>query len=79
MNNKLENKVVVVTGASKGIGAGIAKQMGASGAKVVVNYASSKESADAVVAEIISAGGNAVAIQGDMSNRAMLNTFLKKL
>lgn len=69
MNNKLENKVVVVTGASKGIGAGIAKQMGASGAKVVVNYASSKESADAVVAEIISSGGNAVAIQGDMSKQ----------
>lgn len=70
MNNKLENKVVVVTGASKGIGAGIAKQMGASGAKVVVNYASSKESADAVVAEIISTGGNAVAIQGDMSKQS---------
>ena len=70
MNNKLENKVVVVTGASKGIGAGIAKQMGASGAKVVVNYASSKESADAVVAEIISSGGNAVAIQGDMSKQS---------
>jgi len=70
MNNKLENKVVVVTGASKGIGAGIAKQMSASGAKVVVNYASSKESADAVVAEIVSAGGNAVAIQGDMSEQS---------
>lgn len=70
MNNKLENKVVVVTGASKGIGAGIAKQMSASGAKVVVNYASSKESADAVVAEIVGAGGNAVAIQGDMSKQS---------
>lgn len=70
MNNKLENKVVVVTGASKGIGAGIAKQMASSGAKVVVNYASSKESADAVVAEIVSAGGNAVAIQGDMSKQS---------
>ncbi|MDI9860726.1 SDR family NAD(P)-dependent oxidoreductase [Flectobacillus roseus] len=70
MNNKLENKVVIVTGASKGIGAGIAKQMGASGAKVVVNYASSKESANAVVEEIISAGGNAVAIQGDMSEQS---------
>jgi 3-oxoacyl-[acyl-carrier protein] reductase len=69
MNNKLENKVVVVTGASKGIGAGIAKQMAASGAKVVVNYASSKESADAVVAEIINAGGNAIAVQGDMSKQ----------
>lgn len=70
MNNKLENKVVVVTGASKGIGAGIAKQMAASGAKVVVNYASSKESADVVIAEIVSAGGNAVAIQGDMSKQS---------
>jgi 3-oxoacyl-[acyl-carrier protein] reductase len=79
MNNKLENKVVIVTGASKGIGAGIAKQMGASGAKVVVNYASSKESADAVVEEIISAGGNAVAIQGDMSEQSDVKHLLKKL
>ncbi|MGO4820657.1 MULTISPECIES: SDR family NAD(P)-dependent oxidoreductase [unclassified Flavobacterium] len=66
--SKLNHKVVIVTGASKGIGAEIAKQMGAAGAKVVVNYASSKEGADAVVAEIEENGGTAVAIQGDLSN-----------
>jgi len=70
MSDKLENKVVIVTGASKGIGAGIAKQMAASGAKVVVNYASGKESADKVVTEIKETGGNAIAIQGDMSKQA---------
>ena len=69
MSKKLENKVVIVTGASKGIGAGIAKQMGVSGAKVVVNYASSKEGAEAVVAEIVKSGGNAIAVQGDMSKQ----------
>jgi len=67
MSKRLENKVVIVTGASKGIGAGIAKQMAASGAKVVVNYASGKESADKVVAAIKEAGGTAVAVQGDVS------------
>ncbi len=70
MNKKLENKVVIVTGASKGIGAGIAKQMGAAGAKVVVNYATSKESATAIVQEIAQAGGHAIAIQGDMSKQS---------
>lgn len=69
MNNNLENKVAIVTGASKGIGAEIAKQMGASGAKVIVNYASSKENADAVVAHIIQAGGNAISVQGDISKQ----------
>src|ERR1700743_3579129 len=67
---KLENKVAVVTGASKGIGAGIAKDLAAAGAAVVVNYASSKEGADKVVAEIVSNGGRAVAIQGDVSKSA---------
>ncbi len=66
--NKLTNKVAVVTGASKGIGAGIAKSLAAEGASVVVNYASSKEDADRVVAEIKEDGGTAVAIQGDVSN-----------
>jgi 3-oxoacyl-[acyl-carrier protein] reductase len=70
MINQLKNKVVIVTGASKGIGSGIAKQMGASGATVVVNYASSKDGADAVVNEITQAGGTAIAIQGDMSKHA---------
>ena len=65
--NKLKNKVAVVTGASKGIGAGIAKGLAAEGATVVVNYASSKEGADRVVAEIAEKGGKAVAVQGDVS------------
>jgi 3-oxoacyl-[acyl-carrier protein] reductase len=67
---KLENKVAVITGASKGIGAGIAKHLAAAGASVVVNYASAKAGADAVVAEIISTGGKAIAVQGNVSNEA---------
>jgi len=65
--SKLNGKVAVVTGASKGIGAGIAKALAAEGAAVVVNYASSKAGADAVVDAITSAGGKAVAVQGDVS------------
>src|SRR5712692_5149295 len=65
--SQLQGKVAIVTGASKGIGAGIAKGLGAAGAAVVVNYASSKEGADRVVAEIISKGGRAIAVQGDVS------------
>ena len=65
--SKLANKVAVVTGASKGIGAETAKGLAAAGASVVVNYSSSKEGADSVVAEIKSKGGKAVAIQGDVS------------
>src|SRR5260370_40021458 len=68
--NKLQNKVAVVTGASKGIGAGIAKSLAAEGAAVVVNYASSKEGADRVVAEIAEKGGKAIAVQGDVSKAA---------
>jgi 3-oxoacyl-[acyl-carrier protein] reductase len=68
--SKLAGKVAVVTGASKGIGAGIAKALAAEGAAVVVNYASSKAGADAVVNAITGAGGKAVAIQGDVSNEA---------
>ena len=68
--SKLTGKVAVVTGASKGIGAGIAKSLAAAGASVVVNYASSKEGADKVVAEITSKGGKAIAIQGDVAKAA---------
>src|SRR5260221_4578743 len=67
---KLEGKVALVTGASKGIGAGIAKGLAAEGAAVVVNYASSKEGANRVVAEIASKGGKAIAVQGDVSKSA---------
>ncbi|GBF38493.1 SDR family NAD(P)-dependent oxidoreductase [Leptospira johnsonii] len=65
--SQLKGKVAVVTGASKGIGASIAKTLGSAGASVVVNYSSSKEGADKVVAEIEKSGGKAIAVQGDMS------------
>jgi 3-oxoacyl-[acyl-carrier protein] reductase len=67
---KLTNQVAVVTGASKGIGAGIAKALAAEGASVVVNYASSKQDADKVVKEITDKGGKAIAVQGDVSKQA---------
>jgi len=68
--SRLKNKVAVVTGASKGIGASIAKHFAAEGAKVVVNYASSKEGADKVVKTITDNGGIAIAVQADVSNEA---------
>ena len=67
---ELNGKVAVVTGASKGIGAGIAKRFGEAGASVVVNYASSKEGADKIVAEITKGGGKAIAVKADVSKAA---------
>lgn len=66
---KLNEQVAVVTGASKGIGAGIAKALAAEGASVVVNYSSSKAGADKVVAEIVKKGGKAIAVQADVSKQ----------
>jgi 3-oxoacyl-[acyl-carrier protein] reductase len=68
-NGKLNGKVAVVTGASKGIGARIAKEFAAEGASVVVNYASAKQDADRIVDEISKRGGKAVAIQGNVSKK----------
>ena len=70
MSQRLEGKVAVVTGASKGIGASIARHLADEGAMAVVNYASSKQGADRVVAEITSKHGRAVAVQADVSKHA---------
>lgn len=70
MAQKLAGKVAIVTGASKGIGAGIAKQLAAEGASVIVNYSSSREGADKVVAEITAKGGKAIALQANVANKA---------
>ena len=72
---KLTGKVAVVTGASKGIGAGIAKELASQGASVVVNFASSKEGADRVVAEITNAGGKAIAIGASLAKAAEIDVL----
>ena len=68
--SKLTGKVAVITGASKGIGAAIAKLLASEGASVVANYASSKSGADSVVEAIVKAGGKAIAVGGDVSKAA---------
>lgn len=76
--SKLANQVAVVTGASKGIGAEIAKYLAAAGAAVVVNYSSSKEGADKVVAAIAAKGGKAIAVQGDVSKQADITRLFEE-
>lgn len=76
--SRLRGKVAIVTGASKGIGAGIAKSLAAEGASVVVNYSSSREGAERVVGEITDSGGTAVAVQGDVSKTADVERLLEE-
>src|SRR5271169_2105164 len=75
---KLNGKVAVVTGASKGIGASIAKHLAAEGASVVVNYASSKSGADKVVNEITAQGGRAVAVQADVAKKGDIDRLFSE-
>lgn len=78
MSEKLAGKVALVTGASKGIGASIAKQLAKEGAKVVVNYASSREGADQVVKEISASGGKAIALQADVSQQKDIKRLIEE-
>lgn len=76
--SKLKGKVAIVTGASKGIGAGIAKQLASDGASVVVNYSSDKAGADKTVAEITKAGGKAIAVGASVANAAGIDTLFSE-
>jgi len=78
MSHKLAGKVAVVTGASKGIGASIARHLAAEGAAIVVNYASSQEGANKVVAEITAAGGGAVAVKANVEKKRRLKRCSRK-
>src|ERR1700709_2400406 len=73
--SKLKGKIAIVTGASKGIGAGIAKQLASDGASVIVNYASDKTGAEATVAAIVKAGGKATAVGASVSDASAIDTL----
>lgn len=76
---KLDNRIALVTGASKGIGAGIAKSLAAEGATVIVNYASAKAAAEKTVEEITAAGGKAIALQADVSKQADVKRLFSEI
>ena len=75
---KLKGKVALITGASRGIGAQIAKDFAKQGAKVVVNYHNNQQKADAIVAEIVKQGGLAIAVQADVSQQSGIDTLVKQ-
>jgi 3-oxoacyl-[acyl-carrier protein] reductase len=79
MSSELKGEVALITGASKGIGAGIAKEFAAAGASVAVGYARDQESAERVVREIEAAGGRAIAVQADLSVSADVDAMVKKV